>query len=167
MEDRELLSKIQQLCATGVELLPPAVLCESIGAIGLKTPITVRVSTPLSECIKLLQDNRIGSLLVTSDDGRVVGIFTERDCIRKVVGKVEQLGSRVVGDFMTPDPMREHPDSTLAYALNLMSNGGFRHVPIVDQDDMPIGMVSVKDVVDYLVGRMFEGVFDELELDLS
>ena len=167
MEDRELLNKIQQLCATGVEILPPAVLCESIGAIGLRTPITVKIGTPLSECIKLLQDNRIGSLLVTGDDGRVLGIFTERDCIRKVVGKVVALDSSVVGDFMTPDLMRELPDSALAYALNLMSNGGFRHVPIVDQDDMPIGMISVKDVVDYLVGRMFDGVLGGLELDLS
>jgi CBS domain-containing protein len=48
-----------------------------------------------------------------------------------------------------------------------MSNGGFRHIPIVDQDDMPIGIVSVKDIVDYLVKRMMGELFDSCELVLE
>jgi CBS domain-containing protein len=167
MEDRKLLTHIHQACAAGVELIPPAILCESIGSIGLKKPLCVSMNTSLAECIALLQRHRIGSLIVTKDDGRIAGIFTERDCVLKVVAKVASFDTAVVADFMTPDPMRELPDATLAYALNLMSNGGFRHVPIVDQDDVPIGMISVKDVVDYLVERMLSGILRECELELS
>jgi CBS domain-containing protein len=67
---------------------------------------------------------------------------------------------------MTKDPVREHPDASLAFALSVMSHGGFRHVPIVDQDDMPIGIVSVKDVVDYFVQRMLDGIFQSVDIDV-
>lgn len=167
MEDRELLVQIQQACAAGMQLLPPSILCESIGTLGIKKPLTVSLNTPLSECTALLQKHRIGSLIVVNDDGRIAGIFTERDCVLKVISKVASLDTAVVADFMTPDPMRELPDATLAYALNLMSNGGFRHVPIVDQDDVPIGIISVKDVVDYLVERMLSGVLRDCQIELS
>lgn len=62
----------------------------------------------------LLQKHRIGSLIVMKDDGRIAGFFTERDCILKVVSKVASLDTAVAADFMTPDPMRELPDATLA-----------------------------------------------------
>jgi CBS domain-containing protein len=112
-----------------------------------------------------LQRHRIGSLIVIKDDGRIAGIFTERDCILKVVSNVASLDKAVVADFMTPDPTRELPDATLAYALNLMSNGGFRHAPIVDQDDVSIRIISVKDVVDYLVERILSGVLRDCQID--
>jgi CBS domain-containing protein len=71
-----------------------------------------------------------------------------------------------VGDFMTKDPVREKPEASLAFALSVMSHGGFRHVPIVDQDDVPIGMVSVKDVVDFFVKTMLDGIFDSVDSEL-
>ncbi len=166
MEDEELLSYIQRTCAMGADLIPPSILCESVGSIGIKKPLTVPMNTPLSECVSLFQKHRIGSIIITDEDGRIAGIFTERDCILKVIARVESLETALVKDFMTPDPMRELPEATLAYALNLMSNGGFRHVPIVDQDDVPIGIVSVKDVVDYLVERMLSGVLRECNIEL-
>jgi CBS domain-containing protein len=92
-----------------------------------------------------------------------VGIFTERDFLLKVMGKVTDLSSRVVGEFMTKDPVREKPEASLAFALSVMSHGGFRHVPIVDQDDVPIGIVSVKDVVDHFVRRMLDGIFASVD----
>jgi CBS domain-containing protein len=58
---------------------------------------------------------------------------------------------------MTADPVRERPETTIAFALTLMSNGGFRHLPIVDDEDQPIGILSVKDVVDFLVQKMMAG----------
>jgi CBS domain-containing protein len=147
--------------------MPPTVLCQSIGSIGLKTPLTVRPDTSVHACVELLQKNRIGSLIITDSQDKVCGIFTERDCVLKVMGKITDLNVVEVRDVMTPNPVRETPEATLAFALNLMSNGGFRHIPIVDQDDMPIGIVSVKDIVDYLVKRMMGELFDSCELVLE
>lgn len=163
MEKKDLLSNIHSACAVGVQLIPPTLLCDSIGSIGLKDPLVVRPEATLAECVEVLQRHKVGSLLVVDEQGKLVGIFTERDCILKVMGKVESLKGAVVRDFMTPNPVRERPEASIAFALNLMSHGGFRHVPIVDQDDVPIGIISVKDVVDHIVSRMLEAIYAACE----
>lgn len=163
MEKKDLLSNIHSACAVGVQLIPPTLLCDSIGSIGLKDPLVVRPEATLAECVEVLQRHKVGSLLVVDEQGKLVGIFTERDCILKVMGKVESLKDAFVRDFMTPNPVRERPEASIAFALNLMSHGGFRHVPIVDQDDVPIGIISVKDVVDHIVSRMLEAIYAACE----
>lgn len=165
MEKKDLLSNIYSACSLGVQLIPPTLLCDSIGSIGLKDPLVVKPDTTLAECIATLQRHKVGSLLVVDDDGKLAGIFTERDCIMKVMGKVDSLKDAIVSDFMTKNPVRERPEASIAFALNLMSHGGFRHVPIVDQDDVPIGIVSVKDVVDHIVTRMLEAIYTACETD--
>jgi CBS domain-containing protein len=165
MEKKDLISNIYSACSLGVQLIPPTLLCDSIGSIGLKDPLVVKPDTTLAECIATLQRHRVGSLLVVDDDGKLAGIFTERDCIMKVMGKVDSLKDAIVSDFMTKNPVRERPEASIAFALNLMSHGGFRHVPIVDQDDVPIGIVSVKDVVDHIVTRMLEAIYAACETD--
>jgi len=157
MEKRDLMHTIQTACIIGVELLSPTILCDSIASIGIKEPSTVVDSTALSECIELMRAKRIGSLLVVNRSGKIIGIFTERDCLMKVLGKEVDL-SAPVNDYMTKHPICERPEASLAFALNLMSNGGFRHIPIIDQDNMPIGVISVKDVVDHIVKKMLESI---------
>lgn len=165
MAKKDLLTNIHSACAGGMQLIPPTLFCDSIGSIGLKTPIVVKPETTLAECVKVLQQYRIGSLLVVDDDGKLIGIFTERDCILKVMGKVQSLQDALVKDYMTPRPVREQAEASIAFALNLMSHGGFRHVPIVDQDDVPIGIVSVKDVVDHIVRKMLEAIYEAVDTE--
>jgi CBS domain-containing protein len=162
MEKRDLMHTIQTACIVGVELISPKLLCDSIGSIGLKEPYTVAPSTSLLECIETMRSRRIGSILIIDPVGKVLGIFTERDCLMKVTGKVSDL-SVPVSDYMTPHPVCERPDASLAFALNLMSNGGFRHIPIVDQDNMPIGIVSIKDMVDHIVKKMLKAINEAVD----
>ena len=63
---------------------------------------------------------------------------------------------------MTRDPFTIKPNSPVAFALSLMSEGGFRHVPIVDEDGMPISTLSVRDIVDYVVAKVSDDL-DSLE----
>ena len=163
MEKKDLLHNIQSACALGLQLIPPTILCDSIGSIGLKEPLTVASSATLGECVRLMQKHHVGSILITAPNGKVQGIFTERDCLMKVVGSVPSLDAVTVADFMTKNPYRERPEASLAFALNLMSNGGFRHVPIVDQDDIPIGIISVKDVVEHIVTKMLSAIYDAVD----
>ena len=165
MEKKDLLSNIHSACAVGMQLIPPTLLCDSIGSIGLKTPLVVTPETTLADCLTILQRHKVGSLLVVDRDGKLCGIFTERDCILKVMGKVDSLAAAVVGDFMTKSPVRESAEASIAFALNLMSHGGFRHVPIVDQDDIPIGIISVKDVVDHIVRKMLEAIYEACDTE--
>lgn len=163
MEKKDLLHNIQNACVLGIQLIPPTILCDSIGLLGLKEPLIVKPESTLSECFEVMQKHRVGSVLITGKDGRLVGIFTERDCLMKVVGKVSSFETAVVGDYMTRNPISERPEASLAFALNLMSNGGFRHVPIVDPDGIPIGIISVRDVVEHIVARMLEAIYDAVD----
>ena len=94
-----------------------------------------------------MREHRIGCVLVVQDE-RLVGIITERDLLLKLDGTNLD---RPIGDLMTPDPEVLTPDAPIVYALNKMSVGGFRHVPLVDELQRPVGIVSVKDIIDYIV----------------
>jgi CBS domain-containing protein len=130
----------------------------------MRDGIVVTPDTSLESCLALLRSHKIGSVMIAGDDGKLVGIFTERDWILKVGGDVADLTSEPVSKYMTVDPTRERADATIAFALNLMSYGGFRHLPVVDEHDMPVGIVSVKDVVDLMVERMMTSLVDACQL---
>lgn len=161
-ERSDLLHTIQNACVLGIELISPRLLCDSIASIGLREPFTVTSGVSVGDCIATMRERRIGSVLIVDGVGRMEGIFTERDCLIKVVGLEGDLRAPVAR-YMTLHPICERPEASLAFVLNLMSNGGFRHVPIVDQDNMPIGIVSIKDVVDYIVKKMLKAVSEAVE----
>ncbi len=87
--------------------------------------------------------------LVAFDDV-LIGIFTERDVLRKLSADYENLKAAPVRDFMTPAPEALRSETPLTFALNKMSVGGFRHVPVIDEDQHPLGVVSVKDVLAHI-----------------
>jgi len=126
-------------------------LSQSLSLLEPRAAISVCESESIEVVLKILRENRVGCVLVTNDAGVLTGIFSERDCILKVVENFELNKGRPVRDFMTPDPIAEPPESSIAFALSLMSQGGFRHIPVVTPDKHPIGMISVKDVVDFIV----------------
>ena len=164
LNDDEMLQRIKHACSASVGVMESSFLCQSLGALCTKDPLTLTQDKSVGEAIQLLQKHKVGCVAVVDVPGKIVGIFTERDCVLKVTGRSPDVSERSVMEFMTPNPICQRPDCTIAFALNLMSSGGFRHIPVVDDDDHPIGVVSVKDVVDYIVGKMlddlvnFEGI---------
>jgi CBS domain-containing protein len=117
-------------------------LGERLDAIGLAEPVVVAADTPLDRAIEQMKATGTDCLLVVHE-GRLVGIFTERDAVLKAAGiKLEAFDVR---DFMTRDPVTLRPDDTLALAIHKMAVGGFRHIPVV-ADGRPIGVVAAKDV---------------------
>ena len=83
-------------------------------------------------------------------ENRLVGIFTEWDVVNRVAGLVEDMTQETIADYMTADPLTLKEDLPIAQALNLMSIHGFRHLPLVDEDGQPKGIISFRDVVRYL-----------------
>jgi CBS domain-containing protein len=120
---------------------------EPIRLLGPRTPLCLSPDATLSDAIRLMREHHVGCVLAVEDD-RLVGILTERDLLLKLEGG--DL-SQPVRDLMTPDPEVLHPDDPIVYALHRMSVGGYRHVPLVDEGGRPVGMVSVKDIVHYVV----------------
>lgn len=95
-----------------------------------------------------MNDAHIGCVLVTEGD-RLVGIITERDILRKVVGQLD-LDSPVER-IMTTNPETVGMDDGIAYVLNKMHVGGYRHIPVLDRQGRPVGVVSMRDFVKFIV----------------
>lgn len=95
---------------------------------------------------RLMTERRIGALLVV-EDNRIAGIFTERDALNKILSAGLDPDATCLAQVMASNPQTITADKPLSYALYMMAEGGFRHVPVVDQDGTPIGMVSARDAL--------------------
>jgi CBS domain-containing protein len=107
--------------------------------------------TPLADALRQMREHRQGCILATRD-GKLTGIFTERDVLMKVVGTSIDLERTPIRPYMTRDPVRLPEDAIVAYALNKMCVEGFRHVPLTDEQGRPVGVVSMRDIIEYLSG---------------
>lgn len=123
---------------------------EPVAELKPKPPVTVFAETPLANAIWLMRTHNIGCLLVTDAEGKLTGIFTERDVLDKIACQVEDLTQVTIGEYMTPNPSVVRMDAPIAHVLHLMSLHHFRHVPIVDEEGHPQGVVSSRDVLDYI-----------------
>ena len=129
-----------------------AILGAPIRMLEPRPAVTVSPDTPVAEAIRLMLEQRIGAVLVVRD-GKAAGIFTERDVLRRVVsGDVDQ--ARPVRDVMTSDPETLELDDGIAFALNRMIIGGFRHIPIVDDAGAPQAVLSLREVVAFIVSLL-------------
>ncbi len=126
-------------------------LAKSVGLLNPPDPLIVRDDVPIEAAIKVLKAHRVGCVIVVNEVGKVVGIFSERDVILKVGLSGIDIKTVPVSQVMTPNPHTEQMTTTIAFALNMMSQGGYRHIPLVDDDDNPVGIISVKNIVDYIV----------------
>ena len=95
---------------------------------------------------RLMAEKKIGAMLVV-EGGRIAGIFTERDALNKVLAASLDPDTTVLSRVMVSEPQTIRGDKPLAYALHMMAEGGFRHVPVVDDSGAPIGMVSARDAL--------------------
>jgi CBS domain-containing protein len=130
--------------------IPGDVLREPIGTLCTRDAVTVASDAPIRDAIRTMQEHRIGSVIVV-DDGRLTGIVTERDVLMKVAGREELTIDQPVSTIMTPDPETLRREDTLVFLMNKMHVGGFRHVPIVDVAGSPDHVLSLRDVLRYLL----------------
>ena len=110
-----------------------------------KESITCPETMSISEAARVMKRNKIGAMMVVEDD-KLIGIFTERDALFRVLAEDRDLHQTTVGDVMTRNPLSIHPDRPFADALQLMHTGRFRHVPVVE-NGRAVGMVSASDAM--------------------
>lgn len=123
---------------------------EPIGKSDPRPAVCVNPRTSVADAIALMKRHGMGCVLVEAER-RLVGIFTERDVLFRVVGSGLDPAYTPVSQVMTADPETLTMHDELAWVLNLMAVGGFRHVPIVDDDGRPVAVFSVKHIVERLV----------------
>jgi CBS domain-containing protein len=126
-------------------------LTEPISSLQLGPAVTVPLDATLQQAVEIMQTRHLGCVLVVDPEGLLKGIFTERDLLVRVAGRKLDWAANTVSEFMTPDPESLQSSDGIAWALNLMHVGGYRHVPLTDADGRPTGVVSVKDIVEFIV----------------
>lgn len=129
-------------------------LRESLRVLPVQRAIVLSPDRSVTDAMRAMQRDHRGCVLVTEDGTektRLIGIFTERDVLFRIVDKGRNPASLPIGEVMTPDPEALPLRATVAYVLNKMSVGGFRHVPVVDPEHRPAFVISVRDVVTFLV----------------
>ena len=134
------------------ESLGEAILDATIRDLEPRPAATLREMGTIRAAVQLMLEHRLGAILVERE-GAPVGIFTERDLMRRVVAAGIGL-DRAIEEVMTPDPETLRLDDSVAFALNRMSVGGFRNVPIVDENGTVVGILSQREVVDYIVALL-------------
>jgi len=137
-----------------IESFDADLLQEPVVVLPLRPALVFSVSDTVTEAIRSMQREHRGCVVVTdsgTNASKLVGIFTERDILYRIVDRGKNPATLPLSEVMTSDPEVLSMHSTIAYALNKMSVGGFRHVPIVDDEHRPAFVVSVRDVVEFLV----------------
>ena len=108
--------------------------------------LTASPETTVSKAAKLMAERKVGAVLVI-DEQRLVGIFTERDAVFRVIARGLDSQTTRLADVMTAAPKSVAPDKSFGYALLTMHENGFRHLPVIENGRL-IGVVSARDALD-------------------
>lgn len=108
-------------------------------------PVTANAEITVAAAARLMKERRVGAILVLKE-GKLAGIFTERDAVFRVIAEGRDPAKTRIAEVMTANPRTITPDRPFGHALHLMYEGGFRHVPVVD-NGRPLGVVSSRDAL--------------------
>ena len=118
-------------------------------------PVTLRPDATVREACQCMRDRRVGAIQETEADQRLLGIFTGRDAVHRVLADGKSAATTKLDEVMTRDPTTIPPGKTAIEALRLMQDGRYRHVPIVDGDKV-VGIVSRYDFSGIELDRLDE-----------
>ena len=125
--------------------------------LGSQSPVTANREMNVAQAARLMKERRVGAVLVMHE-GRLAGIFTERDALFRVIAEGRDPAKTALQDVMTANPRTITPDRPLCHALHMMHEGGFRHVPVVE-GGAPLGVVTARDAL----GPELEAFLGELD----
>jgi CBS domain-containing protein len=160
IERNEEERRYDESAVEGARTLDSSALEQPVRLLRRKEAVRVAPDDDLLGTVQRMVEKHQGCAVVV-EKGRVVGIFTERDALTRVLAKGIAASQAKVRDVMTADPERLSLDDTLGYALHKMSVGGFRHIPVVDRAGEPAGVLSQREAVQYLVGFFPEEVINQ------
>lgn len=124
-----------------------------VSSVRLSRPHTVLATQTVREAIATMKSDPTAAVVVM-DGTTVAGIFTDRDVLTRVAGRPGVM-DEPVARYMTADPVVMRDDDMMAFALNKMGDGGFRHMPVMHDGEL-VGMITVRDVMNWVLGRYFD-----------
>jgi CBS domain-containing protein len=124
------------------------------------TTFSVQPAITVYQALELMVQKNIGALLV-SDQGKFVGIFTERDYARKVILKGKTSKETLIGEIMTENPVTVTPDDSIDNCMQLMTAKFIRYIPVMQSGNL-LGIISIGDVVKYIIEEQ-KYIIEDLE----
>jgi CBS domain-containing protein len=137
-----------------------ALFDDTLAVLAPPEPVCVRDNVMVEEAVRAMVGRHQASVLVVDAADRLIGIFTERDVLLRVVGKGLDATHTALGTVMTSNPQSLRIDDRVAHALYCMSVAGYRTVPIVDAAKRPVGVVTASDIMRWLAGLFPEAVMN-------
>ncbi|MEI7898855.1 MAG: CBS domain-containing protein [bacterium] len=114
---------------------------------------TISATTSVFEAIQLMDTKNIGSLLVLNASGKIVGIFAERDCLRKVILAGKSPNDVQVRSVMSKKVISASPENTVDECMALMTQKRIRHLPVIDSQERIVGIISIGDLVKFVASE--------------
>lgn len=150
---------------TGQDRVERSLLEDRVSVLRQRQAVTLSPRTTVDEAMQAMLEHNTGAVLIVDEAGHLLGIFSERDLLARVAGPVvDALGpegqaantlsapvscNQPVSEFMTPNPETVRPSDTLAFVLQKMDAGGYRHLP-VEEPGQPLRMISVRDMLHHI-----------------
>jgi len=123
-------------------------------------PVTIGPDASIKDVARKMRTERVGSILVVDEEGKLRGIITERDlvfaCSEGWNPEVKQAW-----EIMTEDPITVKPDEDIVTIIKKMRDANIRHIPVVDDNGKPLGMISARDILDFIMTLTGLGIFHE------
>ena len=142
------------------EAIGAGALNDTVGVLSPADPICLSAATTVSEAVERMLAGHQAGVLIVDEKGRLAGIFTERDVLNRVVGKSRNPRTTPLREVMTVKPQALSTRDRIAYAVHCMSVAGYRTMPLVDDEQRPIGVITVNDVIRWLAGLFPEAVLN-------
>ena len=155
--DDELNEMYESTEKTGITLDKGISPSDPLSSLTQEKFIVLNEQATLRDAIDSIQKYHIGCILLENNH-KITGIFTERDIVQHIVGNRHNLDKECVADYMTKSPDVLHLQDPIAFALNKMIAGGYRHIPIVDKQEKPIGIITMQDIINHLGDYFFDDI---------
>lgn len=130
-----------------------SLLQDRIAILEPKAPVAVRPETPIGDVLRQMSGASVGCVMVVDEQDTLLGIFSERDVLMRINVDAAAMAQRPIASVMTARPETLRLKDKIAYALHRMDVGGYRHIPILDDADRLVGVISIRDILAYLTAR--------------
>jgi len=137
-----------------VSAVEKGLLRDRIEVLRPREPLRVGPNEPIGEVLKKMVAERMGCAVVTDANNSLLGIFTERDALMRLNVDAGKMVDKPVSSVMTENPATLRARDKIAFALQRMNVGGFRHIPILDDNEKLVGVISIRGILAYLTERL-------------
>ena len=127
----------------------------SVETLAMKNLLTCAPDASVREAVQRMAERRVGAILVVEDD-KLVGIFSERDAMQRVLAAGLDSGSTPLSAVCTHQPRAVARTAPVKECVELVKKHGVRHVPVVDEEGRPVGILSSRDFLSYVINELEE-----------